>query len=307
VAGAQRVYGRHVAAQRFEALLALHDAASPTGQKARARLRSCGGAASAAWLTALPRSRALELKTEEFQAALQHRLGITPLPANAVDLPCSCRTILTAGDADHAMACAKVQGAATMRHDILKGILRRAVQRAGVASTLEPPLRRLPGLHAGASAAAGTGTIGRLAGRGDILVALGTGMEVVDVSVTHPGGVRNAAAASARAGAAAATRDAEKRGAYNRLDANGYPFVPFSVETYGRLGRPALALLGRLGALVDGAGTSKSAFVRGALRELSVGLCRGNFLLYRRSLGLRIEGVGRGFLPGCARPGFDPV
>jgi hypothetical protein len=31
------------------------------------------------------------------------------------------------------------------RNDILKRILRRAVHRAGIASTLEPPLRRLPG------------------------------------------------------------------------------------------------------------------------------------------------------------------
>jgi hypothetical protein len=31
-------------------------------------------------------------------------------------------------------------------HNILKGIVRRVVHRAGIASTLEPPLRRLPGL-----------------------------------------------------------------------------------------------------------------------------------------------------------------
>jgi hypothetical protein len=36
-----------------------------------------------------------------------------------------------------------------MRHDILKGILGRIPYRAGVAFTLEPELRRLPGLQVG--------------------------------------------------------------------------------------------------------------------------------------------------------------
>jgi hypothetical protein len=55
-------------------------------------------------------------------------------------------------------------------------------------------------------------------------------------------------------------------------------FVPFSVETYGCLGYLAMKLLHLLG---DGAagpgGVTRASFVNGALRELSVGLCRGNF------------------------------
>ena len=136
-----------------------------------------------------------------------------------------------------------------------------------------------------------------------MLMALGTGMSVVDVSVTHPAGAASRAAAANSDGAAAARRDAEKRRAYNRLEPNGYPFVPFSVETYGRLGKPAIALLGRLGVEAAGVGgVSKSAFVRLAIRELSVGLCRGNCVMYRKSLGLRAAGVGQGFRPGAARP-----
>ena len=303
IAQAQRTCGRQVAAKRYEALLASYNAASGDGRRALARLRSCACHASAAWLTVLPTSRALELKTEEFRAAMQHRLGLAPLPANAVGLPCSCRALVTAADSDHAMVCSSVQGQSSMRHDILKGILRRIVHRAGVASTLEPPLRRLTGLQAGVTAPTGGGDIGRLEGRGDVLMALGTGMSVVDVSVTHPAGAANRAAAANSDGAAAARRDAEKRRAYNRLEPNGYPFVPFSVETYGRLGKPAIALLGRLGVEAAGVGgVSKSAFVRSAIRELSVGLCRGNCVMYRKSLGLRAAGVGQGFRPGAARP-----
>jgi hypothetical protein len=68
---------------------------------------------------------------------------------------------------------------------------------------LEPTLRRLPGLETGArDGAAGSATAG-LQARADILLALDTGMAVVDVSVTHPGGVAVRAAAAATDGAAA--------------------------------------------------------------------------------------------------------
>jgi hypothetical protein len=50
------------------------------------------------------------------------------------------------------MRCSALAPQLTLLPDILKGILRRAVQRAGIASSLEPALRRLPGLAAGAGA-----------------------------------------------------------------------------------------------------------------------------------------------------------
>jgi hypothetical protein len=128
----------------------------------------------------------------------------------------------------------------------------------------------------------------------------------VDVSVTHPAGVANRAAAAASDGAAAAKRDVENRRACNRLEPNGYPLTPFSAETYGQLGKPAIALLGRLGVEAAGAAglgaVSESAFVRSALRELSVGLCRGNCVMYRTALGLRASRLGQTFLLGSDRP-----
>jgi hypothetical protein len=164
-------------------------------------------------------------------------------------------------------------------HDILKGILRRAIHRAGVASTLEPTLRRLPGLEAGAyGASRGTEAAG-LEARGDILLALESGMSIVDVSITHPSGVSNRAAAATTDGADAAQRDREKRRKYGQLEPNRYPFIPFSVETYGRLGKPAISFLGQLGLEAKEAGrkVSKSGFVASAIREISVGLhnCAG--------------------------------
>jgi hypothetical protein len=82
------------------------------------------------------RARALQLKEKEFQATMQHRLGITPLPANAVGLGCRCATVTPAEDGDKAMVCTAVQGKATMCLDILSKILCQVVHCARVAFTL---------------------------------------------------------------------------------------------------------------------------------------------------------------------------
>jgi hypothetical protein len=179
------------------------------------------------------------------------------------------------------MTCSSVQGKATMRHEILKGILRRAIHRAGDASNLEPTLHRLPGLETGAYGASGGTEAAGLEACGDILLALESGMSVVDVSITHPSGVTNRAAAATTDGAATARRDSEKGPA--RAE-----WVPLHSVLGGdlRLGEPAISFnykvvkfLGQLGLEAKEAGrrVRKSGFVAGAIRELSVGLCRGNY------------------------------
>jgi hypothetical protein len=212
IARAQGTFGRYMAQYHVDALLESVDAAAVAGQKTLARLRSCACQASAAWLTALPMAPALELKDAEFCAAMQHRLGMSPLPHNTVGIRCTCAAVPSADDSHHAVTCSSVQGKATMRHDILKGILHQAIHRAGVASTLEPTLRRLPGLEAGAYGASGGTEAAGLEARGDILLALESSMLVLDVSITHPSGVANRRAAATTDGAAATRRDREKGG-----------------------------------------------------------------------------------------------
>jgi hypothetical protein len=96
-----------------------------------------------------------------------------------------------------------------------------------------------------------------------------SGKTVVDVSVSHPSGVALRAASDATDGSAAARRNAEKSCAYNRLARNGHPRVAFSVETYGRLGKAAIGILGRLGAeAVAADNVSKSGSVAAALWQL---------------------------------------
>jgi hypothetical protein len=114
---------------------------------------------------------------------------------------------------------------------------------------------------------------------------------IADVSITHP-----LANNTLAAGAAAARRDQQKRATYSRVEPNGYPFVPFSVESYGRIGQPAMKLLHALGDEAAGpGGVTRASFVAGALREISVGLCRGNFFMYRACLGMFAKSSATGF------------
>jgi hypothetical protein len=125
-----------------------------------------------------------------------------------------------------------------LRHDILEGILHRVLHRAGIAFTQEPALRRLPGLAGGAGNSA-SGASTRVEVQGDILLALPGG---ITNSLIHPLSIHILPAAATTAGAAAARRDRQKRSTYARGEPNGFPFVPFSVESYGRLGQPAMKL-----------------------------------------------------------------
>jgi hypothetical protein len=123
----------------------------------------------------------------------------------------------------------------TLHRDILKGILRRSLHSAGIASTQEPTLSRLPGLAEGAGISASGASIW-VGARGDILLALPGGITIPDISVIHPLSINTLPAAATTAGAAAARRDQQKRATYARVEPTGFPFVPFSVESYGRLG-----------------------------------------------------------------------
>jgi hypothetical protein len=89
----------------------------------------------------------------------------------------------------------------------------RAVHRVGIASNLEPPIRRLPGLAAVAGASADGSAICPRA-RGDILLALPQGISIADISVVHPLSLNIISRASTTAGAAASHRDQQKITAY---------------------------------------------------------------------------------------------
>jgi hypothetical protein len=110
------------------------------------------------------------------------------------------------------------------------------------------------------------------------------------------------------AGAAASHRDQLKRTAYARVEPHGYDFVPFSVETYGCLGQPAMKLLHLFGDEAAGpGGVMRASFVNSALQELSVGLCRGNSFAYRASVGMLARSSGASFRAGMRVPADECV
>jgi hypothetical protein len=77
---------------------------------------------------------------------------------------------------------------------------------------------------------------------------------IVDVSVAQLPGVAMRLPAAQTAGPAAARCGSRKRASYNLAEPNGYPFIHFSVESYGRLCVPAMQLLHTLGSEVAAPG-----------------------------------------------------
>jgi hypothetical protein len=133
-------------------------------------------------------------------------------------------------------------------------------------------------------------------------------MCVLDVVVTHPAAQTYFKGAAKEAGYAAARAAHAKRVAFGNLaDGTQYEFVPFAVESYGRLGAAAMGFLSSLGdAASEGGRVSKSAFVQNALRAVSVAVQRGNGAMYSRSVQEVARACGRRFLPGCDAPVPDP-
>ena len=239
-------------------------------------------------------SPALRLSNADFICAMRHRLGLTHMPANAPGVQCFCKTHIQPGNIDHAMTCSTLSGAMTLRHHIIKDTVRRIAQRATVASSVEPVLRPLRGAQAAA-------LTNRQEARGDILLVLSEALTVIDVSIVHPAASIYMRQAASTDGGAAATRDQAKRARYQLTHPDGYEFTPFSVETFGRIGTPAMALINTL-ATAAAASTNlhKDGFVTNSLRELSISLCRGNGGMCRRSMTMLARASGT-----CLKAGFD--
>jgi hypothetical protein len=142
-----------------------------------------------------------------------------------------------------------------------------------------------------------------LGARRDVMFVFPRLLVVSDVSVIHPEAASFAVGAARTPGFAAAAWDASKRRACRQVS-YALPFVPMSVESFGRLGAPALTLLGDLAdqaVQAGGPGLLRAAFILGALRELSVALCRGNTSLCRSGAYVAMRAAGRTPMRGLAR------
>jgi hypothetical protein len=88
------------------------------------------------------------------------------------------------------------------------------------------------------------------------------------------------------------------------------PFVPMSLEFFGRLGAPALTLLGVLAdhaVQAGGPGLSQAPFISGAFQELSVALCRGDATLCWSGAYVATRAAGWTPIRGLARPSTEMV
>ena len=72
---------------------------------------------------------------------------------------------------------------------------------------------------------------------------------------------------------------------YALSEPGGYDFTPLAIESCGRQCSAAHTLLNPLGRQASDSGrVTKGARVEGALRRLSVALCKGNDFLFRANL-----------------------
>mgnify|MGYP001787467346 CR=1 FL=1 len=287
----QRDVARCTADRKARALLTSCDLGCASGKRDAARMRSAAAASASAWILATP-GPTTRLGDNTFVVCGRHRLGLGA-PTTVSPRPCLCG----AGNAatpDHAMVCKSVAKMTQLRHDIVASAVRRVVCRAGLASSMEPTYRHLRN----------RGAAGQR--RGDILVVLPSGkISILDVVVTHPSQQAHVNQACTRAGHAAAQAERAKVSEFRRIgeDAGQYDFVPFAVESYGRLGTSAQSFLKQLGDVAAARGSiSRAAFVRSAYREVSCALQRGLGLMYGRSLFNIARASGRQFMPGLDVP-----
>ena len=297
-------------------------------QTQRANLLSTACNASSAWLRAFPSCPQLTIPTHAFKAGVRRRALLSPLPPSAAPITCLCGAAVTAADTEHAHTCGIPHGLRIMRHDEEVSIWRNAMARAGIASTCEPLVSAVNRTQRAAAAAgragsarvrsgaAGALTQARRAlraavprdGLGDILFVDDGDMTVADVSVIHPGCPTVRAKAARAAGAAASERDDEKRRKYRGQGMEGRKFVPLSMETHGRLGAPAMKLLGRIARRAvqnSGGAVSAAQFVEGTLQELGACMCKYNARIERAVATNFCLGAGKRFMPGLARPSAE--
>jgi hypothetical protein len=97
---------------------------------------------------------------------------------------------------------------------------------------------------------------------------------------------------------------ASKRRAFQQVS-SALPFVPMSVESFGRLQAPALTQVADLAdqaVQAGGPGHSRAAFISGAFLELSAALCQGNVSLCRSGAYAATRATGWTLMRSLARP-----
>jgi hypothetical protein len=105
---------------------------------------------------------------------------------------------------------------------------------------------------------------------------------------------------------AAAQQDEAKRRDHARNGTPGYSFLPFSLKTYGCLGKEADQLMRDL---ADGAVSTglceRTDYLHWIRKEISLGLIRGNARIIKMFVGCLARGIGENFQQGPNMPALD--
>lgn len=118
----------------------------------------------------------------------------------------------------------------------------------------------------------------------------------MDVIITHPATQTMREKASKEVGAAAKEAEEAKRRDHAKEGTKGFTFVPFAIETYGRLGREAENLLKQWAdSAASTAACEREAYLHWIKQEISLSLIRGNAKLLKRFVGMLTRGIGQLF------------
>ena len=215
-------------------------------------------------------------------------LGVPLVPEATSCFTCRCGANVKSGH--HAMACPQLAGSRTWRHNFVQQTVRSVICAAGWASSIEPTERHLKNIQPGDKG---------YHKRGDILAAKLDEVLNIDISLIHPGADSYVHAAAKAPGAAAKIRDEQKRNDHANEGTQGYKFVSFSIECYGRLGKPAEKLLKEL---ADCATGDRNAFLNWAHTQISLRLVKGNEAILRAFCRALPEGMGGDYINGNLEP-----
>jgi hypothetical protein len=272
---------------KYRAMLG-DDSTRATAQEHLARLHSLECGVGTCWLEVKPTKDQWQLDDATVKSALRFMLGVSPGPPHQACFQCACG--YRGSDSHHAMSCEKLQGSRILRHNHVQSLVQCGAAMAGHSSSIEPQERHLKNLSFGD---VGYGQ------RGDVLVSTLDDLLNVDIVVTHPASYSMRSRASREPGAAAKVAEAKKRSTHG-VGAVGHTFVPFAIESYGRLGLDALRLLKDWADSACGGGRfDRNGYLVWIKREISVALIKGNARLFRQFVGFLTQGVGQRFVSGA--------
>jgi hypothetical protein len=264
------------------------DSTRVQAQEHLARLHSLQQGVGTCWLDVKPTKDQWELDDATVKSALRFMLGVNPGPPHQACFQCACG--YRGSDSHHALVCDKLSGSRMSRHNQVQSLVQCGASMAGHSSSIEPQERHLKNMRVGDK---GYGQ------RGDVLVSTLDDLLNVDVVVTHPASFSRRDRASREPGSAAKVAEDGKRSKHG-VGAVGHTFVPFAIESYGRLGLEALKLLNDWADTASGGGLfDRDSYLVWIKREISVALIKGNARIFRRYVGFLVQGVGQRFVHGC--------